>query len=189
MYKYLDIRAFHVLYTVSSVVLYRKIIHTYAAKAFLIYWKEEDSVSVTRRDDMVEQVCEPAVGDVVKVKYQRQVCQGMVAEVGTLDAIKLKEEAFLRGEYTPFSRKRPASPSSDLTSAKKSKEDKENTTPQRNGRGRGRGRGRGKTSTGRGGGTNRRGRGRGAGRGRGGRGTRSNGMYWYVCELYYMHAK
>ena len=71
----------------------------------MIYWKEEDSVSVTCRDDMVEEVCEPAVGDVVKVEYQHQVCKGMVAEVGTLDAIKLKEEAFLRGEYTPFSRK------------------------------------------------------------------------------------
>ena len=109
-------------------------------------------------------------------------------------------EAFLRGEYTPFSRKRPASPSSELTSAKKSKEDmeedKENNTPRRSGcgrgRGRGQGRGRGKTSTARGGETNRRGRGRGASRGRGGRGTRSNGTYVPVClraTLYYMHLK
>ena len=29
---------------------------------------------MTRRDDMVEQVCEPAVDDVVKVKFLRQVC-------------------------------------------------------------------------------------------------------------------
>ena len=43
----------------------------------MIYWKEEDSVSVTRRDDMVEQVCEPSVGDVVKVKYQRQIYEGV----------------------------------------------------------------------------------------------------------------
>ena len=76
----------------------------------MIYWKEEDSVSITRRDDMVEQVCEPSVGDVVKVKYQRHIYEGVVAEVGTPNATNLKEEAFLRGEYTPFSRKRPASP-------------------------------------------------------------------------------
>ncbi len=139
---------------------------------------------------MVEQVCEPSVGDVVKVKYQRQICEGVVAEVGTPDAMNSKEEAFLRGEYTPFSRKRPASPSSDLTVAKKSKEDKENVTPR--GRGRGHGCRRDKTSTGRGGGTDSRGRGRGAsrgrgaGRGRGGRGTRSNGMYVYGSSVYCM---
>ena len=141
---------------------------------------------------MVEQVCEPSVGDVVKVKYQRQIYEGVVAEVGTPDAMNLKEEAFLRGEYTPFSRKRPASPSSDLTVAKKSKEDKENVTPR--GRGRGRGCKRDKTSTGRGGGTDSRGRsrgrgasrGRGVSRGRGGRGTRSNGMYVYGLSVYCM---
>ena len=134
---------------------------------------------------MIEQVCEPAVGDVVKVKFHRQVCEGMVAEVGTPKTVKSKEEAFLRGEYTPFSRKRPASPPSELTNAKKSKVDKENVTPQRSGRGHGRGRG--KTSRGRGGGTSRRGRGRGRGgasRGRGGRGTQSNGKYMYmICIL------
>ena len=43
-------------------------------------------------------------GDTVKIKFQRQVCEGMVAEIGTLEAIKSKEEAFLRGQYTPFSR-------------------------------------------------------------------------------------
>ena len=184
-YECLDIITLHVLYTVSCVVLYMYNKHTlvpYVAKAFLIYWKEEDSVSVTHRDDMVEQLCEPTVSDVVEVKYQRQVCEGMVAEVGTPDAIKSKEEASLRGDYTQFSHKRPASPSSELTSAKKSKEDIENVTPLRSGRGQGRGRG--KTTTGRGKGTNRRGRGHGADRGRGGRGTRSNGMYQYACEAH-----
>ena len=67
-------------------------VFTCVAKVFLIYWKEEDSVSITRRDDMIEQVCEPSVGDVVKVKYQRQICEGTVAEVGTPDAIESKEE-------------------------------------------------------------------------------------------------
>ena len=64
------------------------------SKVFFIYWKEEDSVSITHRDDMIEQVCEPSVGDVVKVNYQHQICEGMVAKVGTPDAIKSKEEAF-----------------------------------------------------------------------------------------------
>ena len=41
----------------------------------------------------------------------------------------------MKGEYTPFSRKRPASPSSELTTAKKSKEDKENITPRGHGQG------------------------------------------------------
>ena len=38
----------------------------HTARACLIHWKEEDSISVIRRDDMIEQVSEPAV-DVVKV--------------------------------------------------------------------------------------------------------------------------
>ena len=33
---------------------------------------------------MIEQVSEPAVGDVVKVKFQHQVCEGVLAEVGTI---------------------------------------------------------------------------------------------------------
>ena len=74
---------------------------------------------------MIEQVSEPAVGDVVKVKFQRRVCRGMLAEVGTRRAMNAKEEAFLSGKYTPFSRKRQASPlespSSELTNAKKAK--------------------------------------------------------------------
>lgn len=115
----------------------------YAARAFLIFWQEEDSVSVTRRDDIVVQACQPTVGDVEKIKFQRQVYEGIVAEVGTLYAIKSKAAAFLRGEYTPFSHKRPASPPSELTH---SKQDKENIMPQRSGRGHGRGRGGGKSA-------------------------------------------
>ena len=57
---------------------------------------------------MIEQVSEPAVGDVVKIKFQCQVCEGVLAEVGTLTAMNAKEEAFLSGEYTPFSRKQQA---------------------------------------------------------------------------------
>ena len=79
-------------------------VHLYhAGRAYLIYWEDDDSVSVIRRDDMVEQLCESAVSDIVKIKFQRQVCKGMVAEVGTPEAIRSKEEAFLRGEYTSFS--------------------------------------------------------------------------------------
>ena len=35
--------------------------------AYLIHWKEENSVSVIQRDGMIEQVSEPAVGNVVKI--------------------------------------------------------------------------------------------------------------------------
>ena len=45
------------------------ILRTYkchTGRAYLIHWKEEDCV--IRRDDMIEQVSEPAVGDVVKTK-------------------------------------------------------------------------------------------------------------------------
>ena len=70
----------------------------HTARAYLVYWEKEDSVSVTRRYDMVEQVSEPAVRDVVKIKFQHQVCEGVLAEVGTPRAMKSKEEAFLRGE-------------------------------------------------------------------------------------------
>ena len=55
-------------------------ISVHAGKAFLVYWKEEDSVSLARLEDMVEQNSEPKVGDKVKVKFQRLVCQGQVAE-------------------------------------------------------------------------------------------------------------
>ena len=68
---------------------------SYAVQAFLIY----NSVSVTRRDDMVEQVCEPTVGDVVKTKFQHPVCEGMVAEIGIPEAIKLKQGL---GVYKPL---------------------------------------------------------------------------------------
>ena len=50
----------------------------------------------------------------------------------------VKEEAFLSGEYAPFSRKRQASPesaTSELTNAKKSEVDKESVIPQTSGRG------------------------------------------------------
>ena len=49
------------------------------------------------RYNVVEQVSEPAVGDVVKIKFQHQVCKGVLAEVGTPRAMKSREEAFLRG--------------------------------------------------------------------------------------------
>ena len=124
-----------------SFYIYIQVHLCHAGRAYLIYWEEEDSVSVTRRDNMVEQVCEPAGGDVMKIKFQCQVYKGTVAEVGTPEAIKSKEETFLRGVYAPFFRKQPASPPSELTSAKKSKVDKENVTPQRSGRERGWGRG------------------------------------------------
>ena len=54
---------------------------------------------------MIEQVSEPAVGDMVKIKFRHQVCQGVLVEVGTLRAMNAKEEAFLIWEYNPFSRK------------------------------------------------------------------------------------
>ena len=41
----------------------------HTARAYLVYWEKEDSVSVTRRYDMVEQVSEPTVGDMVKIKF------------------------------------------------------------------------------------------------------------------------
>ena len=41
---------------------------------------------------------------------QRFVCQGQVAEVGTAQVIQQRVNDFLDGTYTPFSRKRPASP-------------------------------------------------------------------------------
>ena len=124
-YNFLVVRLI-ILWTVSCVCQREAIIlctcHT--ARAYLIHWKEEDSVSVIRRDDMIEQVSEPAV-DVVKVKFQHQVCEGVLAEVGTLRAMNAKEEAFLNGEYTPFSRRRqaspPESPSLELTNAKRAK--------------------------------------------------------------------
>ena len=135
------------------------------ARSFLIYWKEEDSVSVTQVGDMLEQKCEPAVGDTVKIRFGRQVCKGIVADVGTTQAIRAKEEQFLKGEYTPFSRKRPTSPQQG-PSTKRRKEDKENNTPAR---------GRGLNTTSRGRGVNRRGRGAGRAQRGGGRGRISNG--------------
>ena len=67
-----------------SFYIYIQVYLCHAGRAYLIYWEEEDSVSVTRRDN---RVCEPAGGDVVKIKFQCQVCKGMVAEVGTPEAI------------------------------------------------------------------------------------------------------
>ena len=40
---------------------------------------------------MVEQVSEPAVGDVVKIKFQHQVCEEVLVEVGTPRAMMSKE--------------------------------------------------------------------------------------------------
>ena len=131
---------------------------------------------------MVEQVPEPAVGDVVKIKSQHQVYEGVLMEVGILRAMRSKEEVFLRGEYTPFSCK--GGETVVPKGAKKSKVDNKNVTSQRSGRGCGRGRG----STSRG--TSRRGRGRGGvSRGRDGRGTRSNGMYTYMYAVYYVYTR
>ena len=59
---------------------------------------------------MVDQDGEPKVGDSVKVRFQRFVCQGQVAEVGTAQVIQQRVNDFLDGTYTPFSQKRPASP-------------------------------------------------------------------------------
>ena len=122
-----------------------------AGKAFLIYWKEEDSVSLARLEDMVEQDGEPNVGDMVKVKFQCLVYQGQVAEVGTIQTIQRKVESFLDGTYTPFSRKRAGSPppEADVVTAKRVNVDKENVTSHRLGQGRaqrGTGRGRGANS-------------------------------------------
>ena len=75
---------------------------------FLIFWKEEDSISLARLDDMVDQDGEPKVGDSVKVRFQCLVCQE-VAEVGTAQVIQQRVNDFLDGTYTPFSQKRPAS--------------------------------------------------------------------------------
>ena len=94
---------------------------------------------------MIEQVSEHAVGDVVKIKFGYQVCEGILAEIGTPRAMNsCKERNILSGEYTPFSRKRQGSPESaisELTNAKKSEVDKESVIPQRSGCGRGQGRG------------------------------------------------
>ena len=135
------------------------------ARVFLIYWKEEDSVSVTRIDDMLEQRCEPAVGGTVKIRFGRQVCKGIVADKGTIQAIRAKEEQFLKGEYTPFSHKRHKSPQQGL-STKRRKEDKENNIPAR---------GRELNMTSRGQGVNRCGRGAGRARG-GGYGKKTSGI-------------
>ena len=77
---------------------------------FLIYWKEEDSISLVRLDDIVDQDGEPKVGDSIKVQFQRLVCQGQVAEVGTAQVIQQRVNDFLDETHTPFSRVRPASP-------------------------------------------------------------------------------
>ena len=144
------------------------------ARAFLIYWNEEDSVSVTRIDDMLEQRCEPAVGDTVKIRFGRQVCKGTVADKGTTQAIRAKKEQFMKGEYTPFSRKRPKSPQQG-PSTKRRKEDKENNTLAQ---------GRGLNMTSRGRGVNRRGRGAGRARG-GGYGKKTSGMYIHSLSSMY----
>ena len=139
----------------------------------MIYWKEEDSVSLARLDNVVDQDGEPNVGDSVKVRFQRLVCQGQVAEVGTLQVIQQRVNDFLDGTYTPFSRKRPASPLplSEISAAKRVSTDKENVTHHK------RGRGRGQVGAGRASRAIQRGRGRGTRgkRGRGGRGSRSSG--------------
>lgn len=62
----LAVRAFQCavsFYTVLNICMFMQL------EDFLIYWEEEDSVNITRRDDMVDQECEPAVGDVAKVKF------------------------------------------------------------------------------------------------------------------------
>ena len=41
----------------------------YSYRAYFVYWEKEDGVSVTRRYDMVKQVSEPAIGDVVQIKF------------------------------------------------------------------------------------------------------------------------
>ena len=97
------------MYLENDVIVHVSI-HRTIGHVYLVYWKEEDSVSVTHRGDMAKQVSEPAVGDAVKITFQHQVCEGVLAEVGTPRTMRSKEEAFLRGEYTPFSGKRPAPP-------------------------------------------------------------------------------
>ena len=94
----------------------------HACKAFLVYWKEEDSVNLAC---IVEQSSEPKVGDMVKVKFQLIICQGQVAAVGSTDVIQQKVEDFLDGIYTPFSRKRAGSPLPEAA-AKRVPIDKEN---------------------------------------------------------------
>ena len=87
------------MYLYSTCILYRQGIPDLLER--------RGRVSLARLDDMVDQDSEPKVGDSVKVRFQRLVCQGQVAEVGTAQVI---QHDFLDGTYTPFSRKRPASP-------------------------------------------------------------------------------
>ena len=70
---------------------------------FLIYWKEEDSISLVRLDDIVDQDGEPKVGDSIKVQFQRLVCQRQVAEVGSAQVIQQRVNDFLDETHTPFS--------------------------------------------------------------------------------------
>ena len=74
------------------------------------FWKEEDSVSLARLDDMVDQDGKPKVRDSVKVRFRCLVCQGQVAEIGSAQVIQQRVNDFLDGTYTSVSRKRPASP-------------------------------------------------------------------------------
>ena len=46
----------------------------------------------------------------MKIKFQPQICEVVLAEIGTLRAMNAKEKTFLSEEYTPFSSKRQASP-------------------------------------------------------------------------------
>ena len=67
-----SVRLFYIIILCINIHVHTMSYHT--VRAYLVYWKEEDSVSVTHRDDMVEQVPEPAVGDMVKIKSQHQIC-------------------------------------------------------------------------------------------------------------------
>ena len=78
--------------------------------AFLISWKEENSVGLAQLDDMVDQDGKPKVGDSVKVRFRHLVCQGQVAEIGSAQVIQQRVNDIPDGTYTSFSRKRPASP-------------------------------------------------------------------------------
>ena len=89
----------------STCILYRQLF-----KAFLIFWKEENSVSLAWLDDMVDQDGKPKVRDSVKVQFRCLVCQGQVAEIGSAQVIQQRVNDFLDGTYTFVSRKRPASP-------------------------------------------------------------------------------
>ena len=52
-------------------------------KYFLVYWEEEDSVSMAKSSDVKDPPPEKVmIGDIVSIKCHGKLCKGKVAEIG-----------------------------------------------------------------------------------------------------------